>query len=223
MTDGVIMFDAQGMIFVANPVSRNLLGLRGALTTMNADMEFKKFKGEILSISFADLSQLAGKPFDLLREEPKKLYLNCRVNPIYSRKKELFGYLAILRDVTQERRAETAMHRFISVISHKLRTPLVAIRGYPPLLLSPSSEHKLDDFQRNAVQTILKECLRLETLVNELIAFTSLEPEELVRQPVGLADLIKQSQKILPNEFQKHAENVKIDADLKHVVLDVDP
>jgi signal transduction histidine kinase len=224
VTDGVIMFDAQGMIFVANPVARKLLGVTGDVNILNAPKAFEKFTDLAgKPAPFTDLAKLAGKPFDLLREHPKKLYLNCRVNPIYSRKKELFGYLAILRDVTQERRAETAMHRFISVISHKLRTPLVAIRGYPPLLLSPSSEHKLDEFQRSAVQTILKECLRLETLVNELISFTSLEPEELVRQPIGLADLIKQSEKILPNEFQKHVDHVKIDPDLKNVTLDVDP
>src|SRR5262249_8788521 len=145
MTDGVIMFDAQGMIFVANPVARKLLGLTGDVSLLNAPQAFAKFKGEILSIPFEELDKLAGKPFDVVREEPKKLYLNVRLNPINSRKNELFGYLAILRDVTHERRADNAMHRFISVISHKLRTPLVAIRGYPPLLLSPNATRPLDD------------------------------------------------------------------------------
>src|SRR5258708_435327 len=100
MTDGVIMFDAQGMIFVANPVARTLLGLSGDLTTMNAEKAFSSFKGEVLSISFKELDALAGNRFHLIREETKKLYLNVRINPIRSRKQELFGYLAILRDVT---------------------------------------------------------------------------------------------------------------------------
>jgi len=224
MTDGVIMFDAQGLIYVANPIARKLLGLTGDLASVTAQKAFEKFKGEILSIPFEQLDKLAGKPFDLLREEPKKLYLNCRINPIYSRqKKELFGYLAIVRDVTQERRAENAMHRFISVVSHKLRTPLVAIRGYPPLLLAPNATNPLDDFQRGAVETILKECLRMEILVNELIAFSSLEPEELMRQPVGLDDLIKQSQRILPVEYQKHNGQVTCGPELAKLMVDVDP
>jgi len=223
MTDGVIMFDAQGMVFVANPVARKLLGLSGDLSGVNAQKAFEQFKGEVLSIAFAELDKLAGKTFDVIREEPKKLYLNCRINPIRSRKQELFGYLAILRDVTQERRAENAMHRFISVISHKLRTPLVAIRGYPPLLLTPNATHPLDAFQRTAVETILKECLRLESLVNELIAFSSLDPDDLMRSPVGLAELVKESQRILPTEFQKDVDKVKLDPGLNTLVVDADP
>ncbi len=223
MTDGVIMFDAQGMIFVANPVARKLLGLAGDVTLLNAEMAFKEFKGEILSVSFKDLGELAGKSFDLLREEPKKLFLNIRINPIHSRKQELFGYLAVLRDVTHERRAETAMHRFISMISHKLRTPLVAIRGYPPLLLSPQASSPLDDFQRSAIETILKECLRLESLVNELIAFSSLEPEEVTRSVVSLGDLINEAARILPADIQKSKEHLKVDPATAKMKVDVDP
>jgi two-component system phosphate regulon sensor histidine kinase PhoR len=218
-----MMFDPDGMIFVANPVARSLLGLSGDLSTTNAEKAFENFQGEVLAVPFTDLKELAGKSMEIVREEPKKLYLNIKVNPIHSRKQELFGYLAILRDVTQQKRADTAMHRFISVISHKLRTPLVAIRGYPPLLLSENAANPLDPFQRTAVGTILKECLRLENLVNELIAFSSLEPEELVRQPTGVQPLIEQAIKILPEEVQKAAAGVKMDASLARVVIDVDP
>ena len=82
VADGVIMFDAQGMIFVANPVARTLLGLKGDVSILNAQKAFEHFKGEVLSISFAELDRLAGKSFDVVREEPKKLYLNVRINPI---------------------------------------------------------------------------------------------------------------------------------------------
>ena len=223
VADGVIMFDAQGMIFVANPVARTLLGLKGDVSILNAQKAFEHFKGEVLSISFAELDRLAGKSFDVVREEPKKLYLNVRINPIHSRKRELFGYIAILRDITQQRRAETAMHRFISVISHKLRTPLVAIRGYPPLLLTPNATHPLDDFQRGAVETILKECLRLESLVNELIAFSSLEPEELTYSAVTLEELVQEAERILPTDQQKNKKKVKIDPGAAKMIVNVDP
>jgi PAS domain S-box-containing protein len=223
MNDGVIMFDQRGMIFVANPVARKLLGLAGDLNTINAEKAFEQFHGEILAIPFGDLKELAGKSVEVVRDEPKKLFINVKINPIHSRKQELFGYLAILRDVTQERRAENAMHRFISLVSHKLRTPLVAIRGYPPLLLTPNPSHPLDDFQRNAIQTILKECLRLENMVNELIAFSSLEPNELMRQPVGVEQLVSQSLKVLPDDYQKFTGAVKIEGSLARLLIDVDP
>jgi signal transduction histidine kinase len=224
MTDGVVMFDAQGMVFVANPVARKLLNLSGDLSTMNAQKAFEVFKGEVLSIPFDDLASLAGKPFDVLRENPTRLFLNIRINAIYSQnKKELFGYLAVLRDITQERRAETAMHRFISVISHKLRTPLVALRGYPPMLLTPNATNPLDNFQRQAIETILRETLRMEYLVNELIAFSSLEPNELTRQPIGVGELVDVAQRVLPEEYKKKASQLKADPSLNKLIVDADP
>jgi signal transduction histidine kinase len=224
VTDGVIMFDPQGMLFVANPVARKLLNLTGDLSIINAPKAFEAFKrADNAPVSFATLEKLAGQNFDIVREVPKKLIINVRFNPINSRKQELFGYLAILRDVTQERRAENAMHRFISMISHKLRTPLVAIRGYPPLLLTPNSTNPLDNFQRGAVETILKECLRLESLVNELIAFSSLEPNEVSRQAVSLKDLIKESQRVVPLEHQKAASGLQVDPSVEGILVDADP
>jgi two-component system sensor histidine kinase VicK len=230
MKDGVIMFDAQGMIYVANPIARTLLGLSGEITSTNASVAFKGYKAEQLPpdfpvpFSFDDLAKLAGKPFDLLREQPKKLFLNVRINPIRSRKQDqLYGYLAVMRDVTQERRAETAMHRFISMISHKLRTPLVALRGYPPMLLSPNATSKLDDFQRKSIQTMLRECLRLETLVNELIAFSSLEPDELSKNAVALEDLVNEAVRILPAEYQVKKDQIQLDAATGKLLLQVDP
>jgi signal transduction histidine kinase len=221
--DGVIMFNPQGSIFVANPVARSLLGLSGDLNAITAEKAFENFKGEVLAVSFDDLSKLVDQSFDLVREEPKKLILNFRFNPIHSRKQELFGYLAILRDVTQERRAENAMHRFISMVSHKLRTPLVAIRGYPPLLLTPNAAHPLDSFQRTAVETILRECLRMERLVNELIAFSSLEPQEISKQPVKVSELVREAEKILPEEYQKFKGKVNVSGVSDALMVDADP
>ena len=71
-----------------------------------------------------------------------------------------------------DRKADTAMHRFISLISHKLRTPLVTIRAYPRLLLSENTISPLNDFQKNALLTIQKQCRLMEDMVNQLIAFS---------------------------------------------------
>src|SRR5262249_18067050 len=116
-----------------------------------------------------------------------------------------------------------AMHRFISLVSHKLRTPLVVLRGYPPLLLAPNAENPLDRSQREAIETIQRESMRMESLVNELIAFSSLEPGEISRQPVGVGELLEVAQNILPSEYKKQASKMKIDPETAKMVVDVDP
>src|SRR5436853_1083319 len=109
------------------------------------------------------------------------------------------------------------MHRFISLISHKLRTPLVTIRAYPRLLLTENAVHPLNDFQKNALQVIAKQCRRMEDMVNQLIAFSSLDAEELIRQPVSVLDLIAEAVKVLPEEMPIQPDQIHQEASLAKI------
>src|SRR4051812_25580228 len=67
MTDGVIMFDPQGLVFVANPVARNLLNLSGDLSGVTASKAFERFKGPTEDPTpFTHLDTLFGKHFDVV-------------------------------------------------------------------------------------------------------------------------------------------------------------
>jgi signal transduction histidine kinase len=220
--EGIMLFDAQGLVFIANPVARKTLGLPENTSSLTAARAFEAFRSDPPTL-LQKLDDAIGKKFDLLRDTPKKLVLECRVNTINSRKKERFGYLLIFRDVTEERRAETAMHRFISLVSHKLRTPLVTIRAYPRLLLSENNINPLSDFQKNALQVIAKQCRRMEDMVNQLIAFSSLDPQEMVMQPVSIADLLSEAEKVLPDDISIKKEQMHIEEGLSKLYVNVDP
>ena len=151
------------------------------------------------------------------------LVLGCRINPIFNPKKERFGYLVLFRDVTLERKADTAMHHFISLISHKLRTPLVTIRAYPRLLLSENAISPMNDFQRNALQVIAKQCRLMEDMVNQLIAFSALDPEELLCQRMSVTELVTESLKLMPEDMKDKVPRVKSAGDLTNLFVHVDP
>jgi len=220
--DGVILFDAQGLIFLANPVAQATLGLPKDATGLSAAKIFETFTcpqpGRL-----DHLENETGEPFDLVRESPKQLVLECRINTIFSPKKERFGYLALFRDVTMDRKADTAMHRFISLISHKLRTPLVTIRAYPRLLLSENTVSPLNDFQKNALLTIQKQCRLMEDMVNQLIAFSSLDPEELLCQKMSCSELLGEALKLMPEDLKEMIPHVKSAADLGSLFVHADP
>ena len=201
--EGVILFDAQGLIFTANPVARQTLGLSKDLSILTADKVFESFPVPNPVDRLRHLENEKGEPFDLVRESPKQLILECRINTIFSPKKERFGDLALFHDVTLERKADTAMHRFISLISHKLRTPLVTIRAYPRLLLSENNVSPLNDFQKNALLTIQKQCRLMEDMVNQLIAFSSLDPEELLCQAMSGSELLSEALKLMPDDLKE--------------------
>lgn len=222
VSEGVILFDAQGLIYTANPTARQTLGLPTDVTGVTAVKAFESFKMEP-NFRLKHLDQEDGKPFDMTRESPKMLVLECRVNPIYNPKRELFGYLAFFRDVTMDRKADDAMHRFISLISHKLRTPLVTIRAYPRLLLSENAISPMNEFQRNALQVIAKQCRQMEDMVNQLIAFSSLDPEELILQKMTPSEILQEALKVMPDDLKDKIPQVKMEDNLKKFGVMVDP
>lgn len=222
VNEGVMLFDPQGSIFMANPMARKILGLPDDLSAWTALRTFESFQADRPDWS-RHLDAEKGDRFDLLRENPSRLILECRLHPILTPKNERFGYLLLFRDVTMDRKADTAMHHFISLISHKLRTPLVTIRAYPDLLMGESASGPLNDFQRNALQTIATQCRRMEDMVNQLIAFSTLDANEIFLQRMSLAELVHEALKSMPGEYQDRRGHVALDESLPALYACVDP
>jgi signal transduction histidine kinase len=207
---------------MANPIARTTWALPEELSGLTADKIFETFQTDPPD-RLKHLDKETGEPFDLSRSTPRQFVLECRITSIYSQKKERFGYLALFRDVTYDRKADNAMHHFISLISHKLRTPLVTIRAYPRLLLSENSVSPLNDFQRNAIETIQKQCRLMEDMVNQLIAFSSLDPDQLLCQDLTCSELVTEALKHMPEDLKDKVPLVKPDRDLAQYHVQVDP
>lgn len=68
-----------------------------------------------------------------------------------------------------------------AVLAHEVRNPLSGIKGYAQLL-----DERLPDLEsREYAGFIVTEAVRLEELVNDLLAFARTEPEELIKLPLG--------------------------------------
>ena len=75
--------------------------------------------------------------------------------------------------------------RALSLISHKLKTPLSIINGYSEAILSQAKKEKFSPFTSKALEEINKQGGRMSLLVDKLMAFNK------VKQPVYLKALIK--------------------------------
>lgn len=73
-----------------------------------------------------------------------------------------------LRDVTESTQLQKAKDEFISTVSHELRTPLTSLSGSIKLLEANVIGH-LPDSAKPVLNIALKNCDRLETLVNDLL------------------------------------------------------
>ena len=84
------------------------------------------------------------------------------------------GALLIFRDVTEARREEWLKQNFLAVISHKLKTPLVSITGFAPLLLEDKS---LTPTQRQGLTAMRDQGNKLSQLVERLLNFATVESQ----------------------------------------------
>lgn len=106
------------------------------------------------------------------------------VSAIRGTRAELAGYVGIIEDLTERRRAERAeaenqaKSRFLALMSHELRTPLNAVLGFSQLL-ERRDFGPLNDRQTRYVSNIRTAGQHLLTLVNDLLDFSKVSADRM--------------------------------------------
>lgn len=86
--------------------------------------------------------------------------------------------------------------RTLTIISHKLRTPLSIINGYSEAILSQAGKEKFSPFTAKAFDEINKQGAHMSLLLNKLINFNRVvgtNENQLEKKPVLLKPLIKEN------------------------------
>jgi len=179
MAEGTVLLDAQGRLLLSNPAARRLLGeeaVEGRLwTEQEKTFEIKPTWDYIRGA----LGGAGG--IELTRKSAPPLILSGVINQVCNDKGQVTGFLIVFSNVTEERKEAQLKRNFLSLVSHKLKTPLVSIRGFTPLLLEKPEE--LNAFQKTAMEAIDRNSYQLAALVDKLVWFSSLEGDSLQLQP----------------------------------------
>jgi len=91
---------------------------------------------------------------------------------------KIAGVQAIIRDVTERYEIERMRDRFISAVTHELRTPLVSIKGYVDLALSAEPGQMSKEVE-SRLQVAKRNTDRLLSLVNDLLDVQRMQAERL--------------------------------------------
>lgn len=164
MTDGVAAFTTEGRIIHMNPATERLLGVE-----FREDMTF----GEMFHSMALPDSEDAGKE-GYVQTEIKRLgrTLNVLFAP-YGGTGE-GGIMAVIHDITEQRKLDDARREFVANVSHELRTPLTNIKSYTETLvdaagdLPPETEVKF-------LGVISNEADRMTRIVKDLLTLSKLD------------------------------------------------
>ncbi|MFL6232905.1 MAG: ATP-binding protein [Thermoanaerobaculia bacterium] len=181
MSEGVLVVDRDGRAQMINPAFYQLFDLVGDFTGRPA-LEIIRHPG------FARLIE------DTLRKrQPQSAQI---VLPSSERRTLLLasavlsggerGAVVAARDTTELTRVADMRRDFVANVSHELKTPLAAIRGYAETL----RDGALDEppTARRFTDRILSQCRRLQELLDDLLILSRLEGMDaaLDREPVDL-------------------------------------
>jgi nitrogen-specific signal transduction histidine kinase len=135
-----------------------------------------------------------------------------------------FGAYFAAQDVRRELRLAELRSRFVSAVSHELKTPLTAIRMFAETLqLGRSSSAET---QAEYLETIVNESERLTRLLNNVLDFSKIERgrREYHRKPDELAEIVHASARAMryPLEQQQFVLNVEVEDGLPPATVDRD-
>jgi signal transduction histidine kinase len=104
----------------------------------------------------------------------------------------LFGAYLLWRDVQRELRVAELRSRFVSSVSHELKTPLTAIRMFAETLRLRAAKPEM---QAEYLDTIVNESERLTRLLNNVLDFTKIERGTKIyrREQHNLAEIVEAS------------------------------
>ncbi|MDX1950792.1 MAG: ATP-binding protein [Verrucomicrobiota bacterium] len=109
------------------------------------------------------------------------------------------------------------LEQFNYSVSHDLRAPARAVKGYSTFLLQEKTE-ALDETVRNYLNRIVLAAERMETLIGDLLAFSQIRRGELPLKPVMLGEVLEACGTQMEATFREKQASISIENPLPAVM-----
>lgn len=170
MSDGVISFDKDGNLMLANAAAATMLHEE------KMDMTFTDFirKFDINSGVYLDMGN---EPSKKVTFPVGKQFINANFTPYYDKKGKMEGLVVVLQDITEQKKLDDMRKEFVANVSHELRTPLTTVKSYTETLLDGAMEEK--ELATEFLTIINSEADRMAFLVRDLLQLTRFDNKQV--------------------------------------------
>ncbi|KWT78404.1 sensor histidine kinase [Candidatus Magnetominusculus xianensis] len=109
---------------------------------------------------------------EIFLEYPFEKYMQVRMYPFY-KKNDLTGVVILFHDITELKKLETMRKDFVANVSHEIKTPVTAIKGFAETLIEGAINDKEDSLK--FLKIIIFHSERLNRLVDDLMTISKIE------------------------------------------------
>ena len=224
IADGIIVFDANQRVLMANPAA-NQLARKNIQSA---------YLGELLSTIDDEAGETLKRWFDHrpddqshVRFQWHKKTVSANVSPVVLPDNDGqyvdAGRVIALRDFTKEAELEKAKDIFFGMVSHELRTPMSAIKGSVEVLLDMEKDNGSEE-RREFLQAIHSSTVQLLSLANDLIDLSRIETGELdlYCQWEDILDIVQQAVKMVQQEFLLRHLSLDLQVEIPPIQLYID-
>ncbi|MDF2837300.1 MAG: sensor signal transduction histidine kinase [Paenibacillus sp.] len=213
MINGVVMIDAGGQILLMNRRAEEVLGFSAR------ELVGRHFAEAKQQYELAQIIQEALDTKEHLREEitfyfPEERLLELNLVQIRENEGGPFsGVLLVLQDVSAIRRLERMRSEFVANVSHELKTPIAAVKGFAETLLGGAV--KDEETARAFLQIIFDESDRLNRLIGDILELSKIESRRvpLMFSPVEIDVFMNKTVTLLESEASRKRITIERDVE----------
>jgi two-component system phosphate regulon sensor histidine kinase PhoR len=222
MVEGVLATDTDQRVLLLNAAAAGLLGMEEEQVSGRKVWELARLPELDLLLSRC---MRTGRPdhVELLRPgQPADRVLHLTAGPLADAG-GVWGCVVVVHDLTEIRRLERVRRDFVVNVSHELKTPLTAMRGFLETVLS---DPQMDETTRQRFLSRARDNTdRLVDLVSDLLTLARVEAEDgrLERRPLDLRTTASECHEHAAGQAATRGVAVDLSLPDRPVTVEADP
>lgn len=213
MTDGILVFNKEGVLTHYNPASVSMLEITSQKTykdvfSKHSDVSFKDLFNKVMTDTVQHIINV------------KSRYYNLCIAKFLSQYETQVGIICVIQDITEHKKLELMQKEFVANVSHELRTPLTTIKSYTETLLDGSLYEP--EIATKFLNVINHESDRMTELVQDLLDLSKLDNQQtnFKMQTINLNQLLADSlQKYKIHADKKKQQLTFHNSSIDHIII----
>ena len=213
MADSVVAIDADKRIIRMNQAATTLFALPSEVVKGKAVQGVIRNSYLLELIDFTLTNNVQQEQKVTLFNGVEPILIQTHAVPLRDEEGRSMGVLLVMNDLTKLNRLENIRQDFVANVSHELKTPITAIKGYVETLLDGALEDR--DNARRFLDIVFRQATRLDAIVDDLLTLSRIEDRESKAE-------IELSPGEIGAVLESALQTCAVHADEKHIVVQVE-